>query len=312
MLIIVEGPDGAGKTTLVTELGLAAWREGYGSVLVNPKRAPRQDTLVEYAVGLDFYRPDGRRVLILDRSWLSEDVYGPLWRDGGGLHPTVRTYLNAWAHARGALLVRLDVDDEELERRLAARGDDDVAPEDAKVYAARYREQAIEWPGHRLNPTVDQVIGRATERQQDAAHLAGVRSYVGARHPDLVFLGDAKSPSVASAGFTTCFPPTVGSAAREVLWPAITELTPNGNDFGVLNANEEDIAGAYEALGSPVVICLGREAEKAAASGGVPVRGTVPHPQYIKRFHYARRREYLELLARAWDGTSTYSLERTS
>lgn len=120
MLIIFEGPDGAGKSTLITHVQKALHRhyDRY-CVLINPKAAPIKDPLIEYKVGLNFYMAQGTRDLLLDRSWLSEDVYGPIWRDGP-LEWWMRGELDNWAFAHGALLVLLDEDDATLTERVEA------------------------------------------------------------------------------------------------------------------------------------------------------------------------------------------------
>lgn len=158
MFIIVEGPDGAGKSTFVKELCLALWRKGRGTVLVNPKRSPNQSPIIEYKTRLDFYRPNTGLDLILDRCWYSDDVYGPVWR-GKGLDFKDRKELENWAMSLGAVMAILDQPDEVLAERLAARGDPDVSPEDVAQYAATYRNIRGEWNLEALvNPTVQQII----------------------------------------------------------------------------------------------------------------------------------------------------------
>lgn len=168
MFIIVEGPDGAGKTTFVSNLEKELWRQGRGTVLVNPKRSPRQPPLVEYKIRLDFYRPRTGVDLILDRCWYSDDVYGPSWR-GHGLDPDVRSRLDTWASDRGAVVAALDADDEVLAARLEQRGDDSVEPHEVAGYAALYREQREHWYlPYILNPSIELIIELATELENNA------------------------------------------------------------------------------------------------------------------------------------------------
>jgi thymidylate kinase len=165
MFIILEGPDGAGKTTFAGLLAREMWEMGRGTVLINPKRSPRDGVLIEYKQRLSFYVPAGGIELILDRCWYSDDVYGPHWR-GYGLDQPVRSELDEWAHARGAVVARLDADDDVLAARLLARGDDDVSPDDVATFAREYREQGREWRlPMRVNPTVEQIIDLAIMRE---------------------------------------------------------------------------------------------------------------------------------------------------
>jgi ribose 1,5-bisphosphokinase PhnN len=168
MFIIIEGPDGAGKSTFVQELCMQLWHAKRGTVLVNPKRSPCQHVLVEYKLRLDFYQPRKGIDLILDRCWYSDDVYGPRWR-GTGLEAGVRAELEEWADRLGAVVARLDQPDEVLRDRLTARGDEDVEPDDVAIYAALYRSQSEEWGLETmLNPSAADLIERAVKREDSA------------------------------------------------------------------------------------------------------------------------------------------------
>jgi thymidylate kinase len=176
MFIIVEGPDGAGKSTFVKELVMELWRRGRGTVLINPKRSPNQPALMEYKVRLDFYKPRTGLDLILDRCWYSDDVYGPLWR-GEGLDPKVREELEEWAQKKGAAVAYLDQPNEVLlERVLGDRFKSDD-PSDTQhmtkelvcTYADEYRRQMPSWDLETvLNPAVDQIIRLASSTEDRA------------------------------------------------------------------------------------------------------------------------------------------------
>lgn len=170
MFIIVEGPDGAGKTTAISQLVMELWRQGRGTVLVNPKRSPNQDAVTEYVTGLGWYQPESGVDLILDRSWYSQNVYGPIW-SGRGLPEAHLNHCEEWALARGAVVVALDEDDETLLARVEAglAEDPDAAkmePELVCEYARLYREQRPTW---RL-PTVLFPAGFGFQTQPAITH----------------------------------------------------------------------------------------------------------------------------------------------
>lgn len=176
MFIIIEGPDGAGKSTLVQEVVMELWRQDRGTVLINQKRSPRQGVIVEYCRNLNFYLPGHGIDLILDRCWYSDDVYGPIWRNAG-LPAGVCEQIEDWAERRGAQVARLDQPDDVLEKRLAFRGDLDVAPKDAAMYAALYRQQSQSWLLPTLvNPTAFDLIEAARNREEKAEYdIASLR-----------------------------------------------------------------------------------------------------------------------------------------
>ena len=161
MFIIVEGPDGAGKSTAIDQLTHALWKHKRGCVLVNPKRSPNQHALIEYKERLDFYQPGSGVDLILDRSWYSEPIYGPIWRGTSSVTLYQRQQLEAWALAKGAVVVLLEETDETLVERVFSRSDDvdveHMTPELVREYAYQYRLQSQSWllPKVRFSPGFD-------------------------------------------------------------------------------------------------------------------------------------------------------------
>jgi len=69
MLIVIDGPDGSGKTTLARHL-----QEKHGATYHHDKGPPEAEDLVAYFLSLL------ARGGIIDRFALSEMVYGPLLR----------------------------------------------------------------------------------------------------------------------------------------------------------------------------------------------------------------------------------------
>lgn len=89
-VVILEGPDGGGKTTfakklLALPLGLSAERE---LQLVHCGPFDRvTDGLARLYVEAMLPALHGYADVVLDRSWLSEGVYGPVFREGSRLPP---------------------------------------------------------------------------------------------------------------------------------------------------------------------------------------------------------------------------------
>ena len=76
---IVEGPDGAGKTTLVKQL-LAANPDAVLGHFGKPETPEQEEDY--WKVYADFIKGSmDKRVAILDRCWYSDRVYGPVMRN---------------------------------------------------------------------------------------------------------------------------------------------------------------------------------------------------------------------------------------
>lgn len=118
MIIIVEGPDGAGKTTMIEKL-----KKRYPAAMTFHFGAPveGEDQLLRYAVPM-LKHPEN--TLIYDRSWYSEFVYGPVMRNRHELRPEHSKLLEALAYKHGSPIVYyLTAPDEILWERCQERGE---------------------------------------------------------------------------------------------------------------------------------------------------------------------------------------------
>jgi hypothetical protein len=123
-VLVLEGCDGAGKTTLAIALAT-----GYDYTMVHAARTPEGVDLAErYRTILA--RP-GR--LVLDRSFVSELVYGPLLHGRSRLTRADVTALAAIVTRRGGVFVHLTGTPEQIAARLTAR--DGQAPKLTEIGA---------------------------------------------------------------------------------------------------------------------------------------------------------------------------------
>ena len=118
MILIIEGPDGAGKTTLANKL-----REQTGFMLLHrsqPKtEEDKQRMMDEYLQVIK-----SNKNCIMDRSWYSEMVYGPVMRDA-----SVITYPQMYELERrlakvGSLIIYCTAPENTLWSRCMNRGED--------------------------------------------------------------------------------------------------------------------------------------------------------------------------------------------
>lgn len=85
MFIALEGPDGAGKSTLAQAIADAT----PGTEIVHFSQL-KQNPLDEYVYALEDYSPGKGGNLVTDRWHIGEDIYGPLYRGESGMTSTLR------------------------------------------------------------------------------------------------------------------------------------------------------------------------------------------------------------------------------
>lgn len=119
MIIIIEGPDASGKSTLAAKLsndmGFEVKHFSY------PKSEEEKASMFDmYA---DFIR--NNRNVILDRCWYSEMVYGNTVRNGSAITiEQMHELENIVADNGGGMIIHCNASIEALWARFASRGDD--------------------------------------------------------------------------------------------------------------------------------------------------------------------------------------------
>lgn len=107
-LIIVEGPDGAGKTTLIEKITERMVTRGQKPHVRNHGSYPGEANVFRhYAMDvLDALIPDSAIDVIMDRSWISEPIYGLAMRGGANrIAPYQRKTLEDLAVLAGGVVI---------------------------------------------------------------------------------------------------------------------------------------------------------------------------------------------------------------
>lgn len=180
MLIIVEGQDGVGKSTFVRRLveEISYDPNVTGHITVLHAKAPQTDAVYEYTQPLNQYRPKqpafARQHVICDRWHIGELVYPAVFHRPTTMTPQVRTMIELYLDALGAVLVWLTDTPENIVERVAERGDDLVEPDMIHDLHVRYQKVVF---GSLLNlqiieglPTthhVRHVVSMAARRERD-------------------------------------------------------------------------------------------------------------------------------------------------
>lgn len=182
-LIAVEGPDLAGKTTLVSNLRSRFQKE-------EPRRAavygPHVCFTNSIALAEQMSRPDFTGSLVLDRCWVSEYVYSRVYGRVDVMSDAEAWLLGLLYSHIGALLIVLDVTDDILRQRYGKFGDDshdlDVVLDTASVYR-RHVHRALWLPRDTL------VARTVAPRDVHVGRMFTLDSNsIGAADPDYLFI----------------------------------------------------------------------------------------------------------------------------
>jgi len=300
VLIILEGPDGAGKTTLaklLAELGALTY------VHHGPPSGPPFN---QYQAALH------QKDVVIDRLFHGELVYGPALRGGSQLDDVQVQYLELEAEAAGALMVWCTCSPKELVRRrlpFYQKHDAwDLVERYATVTAASQLPRVVYDSGNQQpEEVVKDVIVLAAQRR--VTHYRGV----GSPNAPVALVGERLSGSLPSPGdvawsngsvFTRMRPFDRSRSGRylmECLWrwnnyhPSRFYLTNAYKDHLEVDDGEELVA---ELSNISRVVALGEvAATRLREVGRDPV--VIPHPQYWSRFHHHDRSGYTKLLVEA-------------
>lgn len=130
MIIILEGPDGSGKTTLANTLSK---QTGY---FVLHRSQPKTEE--DKARMMDEYMQviKAGKNCIMDRSWYSEMVYGPVMRDASVINYPQMYALEKQLARVGGLVIYCTGSLQTLWKRCLARGEDYIVDKDTytKIY----------------------------------------------------------------------------------------------------------------------------------------------------------------------------------
>lgn len=305
ILVILEGPDCAGKTTLADRLQAEIERTTRDKVLRLSSGPPALHPLDEYVVPLLGYRPAIGTHIICDRLHWGEAVYPLVLRRPSSLDGGVFSYIEAFLASRGAYVVHLTQPVEELERRMRERGDDLIRPDQLAVIVDEYnkvnRESALPFTCRRGGVDdlgVRAIIANAQRLEDLYAPLNEFVTYVGPRYPDRLMLGDVRGPAFQTDDPIDKLRPAFmpyRSMSGAYLWKAMTRFPePPVSAVGVANACDVDDPLRLWSVLSPTVgsrpsvVTLGKNASRCWKG----LADEVPHPQWVRRFHHNRVDDY--------------------
>lgn len=310
MLIVVEGPDGSGKTTFINELSTAIMEPNvpdspgmyYGSDTEIMHSGPlRENPLAAYELRLKDYDPYKHNILI-DRWHIGELIYGPLLRGRSQLTPGMKKHIDLLLTKLGAVKIFMDTDYDTVIKRCRARGEDLIPEQHMRLIWDSYREQCTlsnNWlPRSKFKLNV--IIETARTLEMKAKALHDFPTYVGSSNPMTLIIGHKRGHG-GDRDYPWAFTPYPGSAGDFLM---STLVAADCRGYGMANIYEEpDIGKLWEALAEPRIVVLGNEA-KNAVPGRMrhAVVRAIEHPRLVASFKMGTLHAYGKILAEAING----------
>jgi hypothetical protein len=307
MLIILEGPDGSGKTHLARDLAELIGRAlPNDNVTISHSGPPADHPLDEYERSLTWYRPGEGNHLILDRWHWGEYVYPAVTNRETRFNLVQEWHVENYLRRLGAIVVQTTQYADQYQRVYTERNE----LHDAAILPAvelHYREirrrthlPVVDW--NWMSPIwgdLHRVIEEAERQEKLHVELNPFVTYVGPRRCDFLLFGDVRhrirdgyDPDNVKS-LDPAFVP-FGDTSGDFLIGAFLN-GGSGAGFNVGLANACDVDDPYKlwlAVGQPRVVALGRNAMRRLGTiqrvGFNPNHswGAVPHPQYVRRFYH--------------------------
>jgi hypothetical protein len=212
MLIILEGVDGAGKSTLAAAIKREIELQHPEDVVEYIHASQITGTVFEeYVDPLEDYIPGTKRHIIIDRWHVGELIYGPLYRHGSQFDVTPGSY--AWVEmflaSKGARLWSITQPLDILKARLESRGEDFLQTNHVDFVREEFSEKTRESIifANEVSPDnntfydiVSHIIVDAEYAEFRAASFQGygITSYIGTTFsdPQTVLVLDNKAKNV--------------------------------------------------------------------------------------------------------------------
>jgi hypothetical protein len=311
MLVILEGPDGAGKTSLAGALEQLLVRDDPTCRVTRVKAgSPTRHPLDEYLRPVEPYRPGINSHWILDRWHWGEYVYPRVRNRASQLDPPAWWAIEAYLRRLGAVVVLCAQYPDRYRQVYRDRGESEEQADELPLVDKLYRQVLgltqlpvvhFNWESG-VNGDVFRVVDAARAAEFDAARLDFARTYLGPPNPEMLLLGDVRhglgDDPHPELNLDPAFVPFRGTSGHYLLSALLAETSREFRRdarLGIANACDvDDPYQLWNVLGRPTVVTLGRNAERRwrdlRKSDGT--RSTVPHPQYVRRFHHSMQLGY--------------------
>lgn len=308
MIIILEGPDGTGKTTLAKHL-----QNTYGFRYIHT--GPPEDDRVLEAYGRTLY--DASREtgdVVIDRLHVGERIYGPILRGKDKLGREGEVLIRRLTNAYNARVVFcLPPYPTAFENWRKRHQEDKELVTKAETYSNIYHAyrnlkedpfyaNATWWDYTRI--PVDLAAEILVKFESGPTPLPG--GVIGSSSPRFLFVGEQANQEYLDIPFFAL------NGSSHYLNDCIEDAGYQESEIAFVNAKRLNGSGVHlsaihKTLGEPKVIALGNVSRDLLGDQGVP-HVYISHPAYWKRFYSTRRDEYVKRLRDIRIGT--YNLSR--
>ena len=308
MLMLLEGTDGVGKSTLAQRI--TEWLREHrpnDSVELWHRGVPSQHPVDEYVVPLLGYRPGRGHHIICDRWHWGELVYPRVKNRESLMDDAQFWYAEQFLRSRGALGVHLWRDVVELQDVFRERSEFVLTETElmttrnlfTHVRGAALISSVEVRPDE--SDVVEFLVAEAVRAENQARILNDFVTYIGPPEVDALLVGDVRGLSSRHPLGTAFmpYPSTSGAYLSRALLARLHHL--DGARLGIVNGCDVDALAKVMSVVQPIsVVALGNNAHRACAGllGSYP-NGAVPHPQYVRRFHHPHHAAYGDAIVEA-------------
>lgn len=285
MLIVIEGPDKTGKTTLAKAI---AEQLGYEYKHFSAPKGSPADEYIDFLLKL-------RRPTVCDRFHLGELVYGPMFRGKAGITPLELVTIERLMRLKQTILIQAVTNMMLANKRLvhstqheAVDTKQNLAAAEgfAKVFPLTNAGPVIRYDGSSLD-SIQKIVNDLRKIRQSLgtpAKYSGIGTIIGSK---IVFVGEQVNKNMTWRNL-----PFDKGASSQFLLDIFQAAGVPEKAVYICNANkltQQEVSNLMH--GRTVFVALGKKASDKLSSFGIR-HSELPHPQFVKRFHYSQKSSY--------------------